>query len=322
MNRAELQSVDPPPGGSVMSVNGAVDPADLGFTLVHEHVMSTFGAEPARYPAYETDRLLKQVLPYLAKLKELGCQTLVDCTAAYFGRHPELLRRISRESGLTILTNTGYYSAADDRYVPPHAYHETAEQIAGRWTREWSESIDDTGIFPGFIKTAVDGGPLSEIDRKLLIAAAITHLQTGLTIQTHTGDNLEAAHSIMSILLAEGVSPQAWIWIHASSASDAQPLMHAAGKGAWISLDGVCEERAGAILGLAQTLKEHGYLGQVLLSHDGDAYCGGEFRPFDYLFTGFIPLLKANGFSDGDIHQITVENPRQAFTVKIRKYLR
>lgn len=320
MNRAELQSVDPPPGGSVMSVNGAVEPADLGLTLVHEHVMSTFGAEPVRYPSYDTDRLLKQVLPYLAKLKELGCQTLVDCTAAYFGRHPELLRRISQESGLHILTNTGYYGAANDRYVPPQAYHETAEQIAGRWTREWSESIDGTGIFPGFIKTAVDGGPLSEIDRKLLIAAAITHRQTGLTIQTHTGDNIAAAHSILSILLAEGVSPQAWIWVHASHVTDVQPLLLAAGKGAWISLDGVSQERAQHILGLMRVLKEKGYLGQVLLSHDGDAYSGeGEFRPFDYLFTGLIPLLKANGFSDIDIHQLTVQNPRRAFTVKIRR---
>jgi len=76
------------------------------------------------------------------------------------------------------------------------------------------------------------------------------------------------------------------------------------------------------ILGMAQMLKEHGYLGQVLLSHDGDAYCGGDFRPFDYLFTWFIPLLKANGFSDDDIYQMTVENPRRAFTVKVRKYLR
>jgi phosphotriesterase-related protein len=303
-----------------MSVNGAVEPADLGFTLVHEHVMSTFGAEPARYPSYDTDRLLKQVLPYLAKLKELGCQTLVDCTAAYFGRHPELLRRISHESGLHILTNTGYYGAANDRYVPPHAHRETAEQIAGRWTREWCESIDGTGIFPGFIKTAVDGGPLSEIDRKLLIAAAITHRQTGLTIQSHTGDNLEAAHSIMSILQAEGVSPQAWIWVHASNVTDVQPLLRAAGKGAWISLDGVSQERAQHILGLMLNLKENSYLGQVLLSHDGDAYSGeGEFRPFDYLFTGFIPLLKANGFSEVDIHQLTVQNPRRAFTVKIKR---
>jgi len=320
MNRAELQSVDPPPGGSVMSVNGAVEPADLGLTLVHEHVMSTFGAEPARYPSYDTDRLLKQVLPYLAKLKELGCQTLVDCTAAYFGRQPELLRRISQESGLHILTNTGYYGAANDRYVPPHAHRETAEQIAGRWTREWSESIDGTGVFPGFIKTAVDGGPLSEIDRKLLIAAAITHRHTGLTIQTHTGDNIAAAHSIMSILLAEGVSPQAWMWVHASNVTDVQPLLHAAGKGAWISLDGVSQERAQHILGLMLILKENGYLGQVLLSHDGDAYSGeGEFRPFDYLFTGFIPLLKANGFSEVEINQLTVQNPRRAFTVKIRR---
>ena len=45
---------------------------------------------------------------------------------------------------------------------------------------------------PGFIKTGVDPGPLSPIDRKLIEAAVICHGQTGLRIHCHTGDGRAA----------------------------------------------------------------------------------------------------------------------------------
>ena len=89
--------------GKIMTVTGPIEPGALGLTLPHEHVMSTFGAELARYPDYDVEALFTSVLPYLKYVKGLGCQALVDCTAAYFGRHPEILYRFSEQSGLYIL---------------------------------------------------------------------------------------------------------------------------------------------------------------------------------------------------------------------------
>ena len=305
--------------GKIMTVTGAIEPEAMGSTLPHEHAMSTFGAECARYPYYDIDKLSESVLPYLERVRGLGCQTLVDCTAAYFGRHPELLRRFSRESGLNILTNTGYYGAAEERYVPDHAYEETADQIAGRWVREWQYSIDGTGVRPGFIKTSVGDGPLSEINRKLIAAAARTHLQSGLVIQTHTGDNWVAAQEILSILQVEGVHPSAWIWVHAHNVQNADQVTEAAEQGAWISFDGLNEESAPRILELVKQMKRRGHSDKVLLSHDGDSFCNGEFRPYHLLFTDFIPMLRENGFSTEDINQLTVDNPRRAFIVRARR---
>lgn len=302
----------------VMTVAGALPAAELGLTLHHEHVMSTFGAESRRYPYYDEGRLLAVVSPYLQRLRSLGVQTVVDCTAAYFGRHPEMLRRFAQESGLHILTNTGYYAAADDRYVPPHAWSESADQIAERWRREWTHSIDGTGVYPGFIKTAVDAGPLSEIDRKLIVAAARTHRQTGLTIQTHTGDNAAAARSILNILAREGVHPSAWIWIHAHNLAEAAPVLQAAAQGAWISFDGLSADTASHILDLIRSMQAGGFLGQLLLSHDGDSYMNGESRPYHYLLTDFIPMLQANGFSEEQVRQMVVANPAQAYAVQVR----
>ena len=86
------------------------------------------------------------------------------------------------------MTNTGYYGAADDKFVPAHAYVETAGQLADRFIAESRDGIEGTGIRPGFLKVGVDRGQLSSIDRKLVVAAARCHLTTGLTIAAHTGD--------------------------------------------------------------------------------------------------------------------------------------
>jgi phosphotriesterase-related protein len=303
-----------------MTVNGPVAAGALGLALPHEHVMSTFGAEPERYPTYSVDRLLAQVLPYLARLKTLGVRALLDCTAAFFGRHPELLRRIARESEIYILTNTGYYGAANNRYVPPHVFHETSRQIAARWTREWQDGIDETGVRPGFIKTAIDAGPLTETAEKLLRAAALTHLRTGLTIQTHTGDNAPAALAMLDLLAQEGVHPSAWVWVHAHAAQDAGPLLDAARRGTWISLDGLSPASAATILARLQALKAAGLLENALLSHDGDSYqFDGAFRPYDYLLADFIPRLGEAGFTREEIDLVTVANPARAFTVRVRE---
>lgn len=304
----------------VMTVDGPIRPEALGVALPHEHVMSTFGGDPSPRGVYDEAALIEAVVPYLQHVKSLGADTLFDATAAYFGRAPELLQRLSRASGLQIVTNTGYYGAADDRYVPAHAYEETAEALAQRWLREWETGIDGTGIRPGFVKVGVDGSPLSALDRKLVRAAALTHLGSGLTLAIHTGGDPAAAAAQLAILREEGVHPSAWIWVHAHNVDRAEALLPAAEAGAWIELDGLSENTLDHHVSLAEALRARGLLGQVLLSHDGNSYRygGGPMRPYEALFTHALPRLRARGFSQAEIQQLTAENPQRAFTIRVR----
>lgn len=220
-----------PDEGRVMTVRGPVAPSALGVVLAHEHLFSNFGEEPAEPGRYDERALLATVVPYARAVRELGCGTVVDGTAAWFGRHPRLLKEVSEQTGLNILTNTGYYGAAGDRYVPAHAATETADELATRWLKEWREGIGATGIRPGFLKIGVDGGALSEMDRKLVTAAARTHRESGLAIAVHTGENERAALEQLEILRAERVRGDAWIWIHANKARDLTVLRKAAEAG-------------------------------------------------------------------------------------------
>ena len=81
--------------GTVMSVLGAISPEEMGVTLAHEHVLVDFiGAEKVSRDRYDEDEAFEVVLPYLERVKKLGCRTFVGCTPAYIGRDPVLLKRL------------------------------------------------------------------------------------------------------------------------------------------------------------------------------------------------------------------------------------
>lgn len=317
----------------ILTATGSITKEQMGFTLAHEHILSIFGTDAQEPARYNNAQALTEVVPYLTYLKSLGCDTIVDCSAAYLGRNAKLIRQISRQSGVQILISTGIYGAAGDRYVPDYAYKESAGQLAGRWIEEFKQGIQGTTVKPGFLKSGVDAGPLSEIDAKLVRAAAITHLETGLLLQIHTSDNPVAARQQLEILRKEGVSPEAWVWVHAQNMSEAEPLVEAAKQGAWISLDGLRtpnflnnKRSSNSTLmhhyKLVSAFKEAGMLDHLLLSHDGSSYPpeGTDKRPMDVLMNSFIPMLKAGGFSKEEIDLITVKNPADAFSIGIKKY--
>ena len=317
----QANTVPPAAEGQIMTVTGPVPPEEFGTALPHEHVLSRFGRPPARRPDYDLRDVFETVVPILNDVQSAGCDAIMGCTAAYFGRDPLIMHRLAELTGLHLLTNTGYYGAVDDRYVPDHAYDETAAQLAERWLAEWTEGVDGTGVRPGFIKTAVDNGPLSDIDRKLVRAAAKTHKNSGLPIAVHTSDNVPAAREQLSVLKEEGVDPSAWIWVHAQNVDDLDALAEAAEQGAWIEFDGLAPgDEIEHHLALVQAMQERDLLGQVLLSHDGSSYPPGnaEPRPFDTLFRTFLPRLRAAGIDEETIRRLTVENPREAFTVRVR----
>ena len=307
----------------IMTVLGPLQLESLGYMLTHEHVLVDFiGADKVSPGRYSADEAFSVISPYLKELKEAGCSALAECTPAFLGRDPRLLARLSRASGIHLLTNTGYYGAANDKYIPAFAWKESANQLADRWTREWEDGIGDTGIRPGFIKIGVDSGPLSEIDSRIVQAAARTHRQTGLTIMSHTGPAVPAFEQL-EILDKEGIDPSAWIWTHAQGADDFNDHFKAADAGAWIAFDGLSRKSFARYADFLGIMKERNQLNQVLLSHDAGWYSpgepgGGDFRGFTLLFREFLPLLREKGMTDEDISQVMVKNPAAAFTVNTR----
>ena len=310
---------------SVITINGSIPASEMGTTLIHEHFLVDFiGADKIDYNRWNRDEVVKKVLPYLLEAKKYGVKTILDCTPAFLGRDVLLQKRLAEESGLQILTNTGYYGAVGNKYLPKWAFTETPEQIAKRWINEFENGIENTTVKPGFIKIGVDAGHLSELHQKIVKAAALTHLQTGLTICSHTGIAIPAFEEI-ELLQKIKVHPSAFVWTHAQAEQDKTLHVKAAKLGAWISLDGIgwgdFEKYADTI----NNLRSAGMLNKILISHDAGWYKpgekeGGSFTGYTNIFEELIPLLNKKGFTDNDIQQLLIKNPAEAFSIRVRKY--
>lgn len=309
----------------VMTVKGPIDAASMGQTLVHEHILVDFiGAKDISPSRWDRKVVFQKVFPYLEEARRAGCQTLVDCTPNYLGRDPALLKGLSEKSGLNIITNTGYYGGSDHKFLPAHAFSETAQQLSRRWISEWENGIDGTSIKPGFIKISVNTTHLSDISLKLIQAAALTHLKTGLTIASHTGPSTPAFEQIESLKINR-VDPSAFIWVHAQNESDNDQYVKAARQGAWVSLDGLRADNIEEYISKLLHLKQAKMLHRVLVSHDAGWYDpgktdGGEFREYTVLFRKLIPALEQEGFVESEVIQLIQTNPINAFRIGIKKW--
>lgn len=309
---------------TVITVNGAIPASSMGFTLSHEHILVDFiGADKITASRYYQAEVFDIALPYLKEAARQGCKTMVECTPEWLGRDAVLLQKLSIASGLNIITNTGYYGASKEKFLPAHAYTESAKQLAARWTAEWKNGIKDTGIRPGYIKSGLDAYPLSDMQHKLVEAAALTHLSTGLTFGIHTGDG-QAAMEELKIIKAVGVKPEAWVWIHAQNENNRSIHTGIARQGGWISFDGFNKNALGQYVSFLKEMKAAKLLHKVLISHDAGWYdvgkpTGGNYRSYNEIFTDLIPALKKEGFSETDLSQVFIKNPATALTVKTRR---
>ena len=303
----------------INTVLGEIHSDDLGITLIHEHVLVDFsGAAHVDESKWNPHDVLTKVTPYFSALKRTGCNTLVDCTPNYLGRDVALLKMVSEHTKVQVITNTGYYGGSDHKFLPPHAFVETEDQLAKRWMEEWSRGIDGTAVKPGFIKISVNSGALSDISKKLIRAAGITSQKTGLTIMSHTGPYEPAAEQI-EILKSMSVDPSAFVWVHAQTEKEPSNYIKVVKDGSWVSLDGLSEGNVKEYADLLAFMKENQCLHRTLISHDAGWYDpakegGGEFRPYTTLFSKLLPELKAKGFTKSDVDVLLKTNPRTMLT--------
>jgi len=307
----------------IISVTGNIPSSQADVTLAHEHLLVDFvGAENYSHSRWKEDEAFNKILPFVKEAKEAGVQTLFDCTPNYLGRDAKLLLRLSKAGNVNIITNTGLYGGSDNKYLPAYAFTESAQQLSQRWIAEFEKGIDDTSVRPGFMKISVNPGPLSDISKKLITAAAITHKATGLTIASHTGPAIPALEQI-EILKQQGVRADAFIWVHAQNEQQDQKFVDIARAGAWVSLDGINEENIQWYADVLSLLKKENLLHHVLISHDAGWFDpgkpdGGTFRPFTTIFKKLIPALKQAGFTQRDIDQLLIINPAAAYSISLR----
>ena len=308
---------------SIMTVTGEQKISTVMTWLTHEHVLVDFiGAGMITPDDYDENEVLSTMLPFIYDLRKYRVKYFVDATPRYLGRNPELLQKFSNSTAITFITNTGLYGARQNRFIPKSAFDQSAEELAAEWIGEFRNGIGDTGIKPGFIKIGVDASnPLHSMHQKLVKAAALTHLSTGLTIASHTGEAV-GLWPQLDILKKAGVSPSAFIWVHAQGEKDQNAYLKAARQGCWISLDGMGSGIEPYVEKLVFA-KNNGILDHILISSDAGWYDPQKEEQSVTVYTNvhekLLPKLKEIGFTIDEINQLVSVNPAKAFGIRVRK---
>jgi phosphotriesterase-related protein len=259
---------------TVMTVQGPIDGADLGVTLMHEHLLIDVSYK-WQQPTEVTLRALAEQPITLSNLgflrrnigvvranlrlddvevgaaearafKDEGGGTIVDVSPPGIGRDPRGLRAIAARSGLHVVTCTGFYLA---RSHPAHVASASVEQLAEEMIHEIREGIGDTGIRPGIIGEIGLGEPMyvpghtgDEMhadEEKVLHAAGRAQRATGLPLTLHIYNYRpnRLAHMALDVLETEGVALDRVVVGHLDTRIDLEYVASLMARGAYAEFD-------------------------------------------------------------------------------------
>jgi phosphotriesterase-related protein len=304
----------------VMTALGPIDPGDLGVTLHHEHVI----AKPMDVGAADPDLLLDSTDAAYAELEDAfyaGLRSIVDMTPADYGRDPAAIYWVARRAPVHVIAITGHHKHL---HVAPWVGDQTAGEIAAVSIDEIRNGIAGTPMRAGVIKAGTSLNVITDVEERVLRAAAIAHKETGAPISTHTDKGTMALEQL-AILREEGVALNRVIIGHLDFALDADYLLRVLETGAFVSFDQVSKEKYAPDATRAETLKHlanAGHLDQLLVSGDLArksywlSYGGGP--GFRYLVESFPVIMMEAGFDAPDVRRILVDNPRIALTCHSR----
>ena len=176
---------------TVSTVRGPVEVSSLGRTLMHEHLV--FG-----YPGHDGDRsmwsidddtLVANACKAVLAAKAQGFSTLFEVTPNDCGRNPQILRRVSEETGFNVICATGYYyegEGAPAYFSFRSLFADVVAEAADLMVTELTDGIAGTGIRAGVIKLGTSEGRITDYELNMIKAAARAQQATGAPIITHT----------------------------------------------------------------------------------------------------------------------------------------
>ena len=316
----------------VNTVRGRIETAQLGVTLMHEHVfvLSTEIMQNFPEPWGDEEKRVSDAVARLNELKSRGVDSIVDLTVIGLGRYIPRIQRVAAQTELNIVVATGVYTFND---VPMYFHYQGPGTVLGgdelmvdMFVRDIEEGIADTGVKAAILKCATDVQGVTPGVERVLRAVAKAHHRTGVPISTHTHSPTERGLEQQRIFREEGVDLSRVIVGHSGDTTDIQYLEKLISNGSYIGMDrfGIdvllpFEDRVNTVAKMC----ELGYAGRMVLSQD--ASCFMDALPeaavpvmlpnwhYLHIHNDVIPALKQRGVTDEQIKTMLVDNPREIF---------
>ena len=337
--------------GKAMTVAGPVEPDQLGFTLMHEHLYLDLSKNHMPDPdstATELDswfaplqlsnlHLARRVLPIvdnyilsseadaIAEVSDfatLGGGALVDVTSRGLKRDIPAIARAAEAAGVNIVLGSGWYQKL---FHPDDMDDRTVESLTDEIVRDITEGIPGAGVRSGIIgEIGVNGDPITANEVKNIRAAARASVATGAAISFHSPPLKDEKQAVLDIVEEEGADLSRVILGHSCHMADDLPYMlRLLERGVCIQFDtlGVVKTteigRDHIVATAIPKMIEAGFADRILLSQDVcwkihlKKYGGAGYT---YIQETFLPYIESLGVESSDIHRIMVENPRRLLT--------
>lgn len=302
----------------LVTTRGDLAADELGAILPHEHVVGDLRPLSERKPdeRHPVEAIRALIEPEVRAAQRAGVTAIVDATPVGVGRRPDAIEAISRDTGMPFAMATGVYR---EPWVPDWVRASSSSQLTDWMLQELQHGIYRATTRAAWIKLSAQDDGMTAEEERILRAAARAGVETGSAIGSHT-ISADVVHTQLDVLESEGFPAERFIWIHAQLEPDTQKHLEVARRGCWVEYDGIgSDPPVEEYLRLVELLSEHGFSGQILLSHDSGWYdpgapLGGLARgPYTPLLTEFIPLLRRAGFDAPFVERLTVENPFRAY---------
>jgi phosphotriesterase-related protein len=322
-------------GELVNTVCGPIPVADLGVTLMHEHLV-------IGYPGWEADTLnpgpsrrdmLAICCDKIQAMQDRGIQSMLDPCPNDLGRDVEFAAEVSARTGFNIICATGLYKEDEGGAAYWHFRRGMGLAVAAMaelFIRELTVGIADTGIKAGIIKVATGQGQITDYEQLVMEAAAIAAVETGAPITTHT-DQGTMGREQQQILTSRGVAAHKIIIGHSCGSPDHAYHMDILGAGSYLGFDrfglnilAPDEQRIASLLALLAKDQQR----QLVLSHDSVWCTRGQPFPREilaaidpevlfnptHIHDHILPRLLAAGATQAQIDTMLVDNPRRFFS--------
>lgn len=336
--------------GRAQTVLGLLDPAALGPTLMHEHVicditppkLAATGVEgdeidicncwqinygqktsALKYKLNQRDIAAKEIREMVAA----GGRTVVDLTSGGLKPDPAALADISRASGAHLIMGCGHYV---DEYQNKGNRERSIDDFAAEMVAQVFEGAWGTDVRAGIIGEIGCQAPWTAMERRVMQGAIIAQQETGAAINVHPGRHEDQPQEVADFFLKQGAPMDRMVMSHIDrTIFDETRLLRLADTGCVIEFDLFGMEQSyythsdidmpndAVRLRLMRALIDRGHLERIVISHD---ICyrtrltryGG--HGYQHIFANVIPMMRRRGYGETEIDTIMVRTPKRLLT--------
>lgn len=314
----------------IQTVFERINPEDMGKTNYHDHLITIGGGEEKADRDLRLDRV-DYAIDAMKSAKVAGWDTLVDMNPIDCGRQIEMLKEISEESKINIISCTGfqrsiYYDA--EHWINKYPIDEVARLIAeevelGIEINNYNGPIIKRSTAKaGVIKFATHYNCIRPMELKALEAACIAAKATGAPISTHT-ERGTMGLEVIELVKKFGVDPSRVTLGHVDRNPDLEYHKKMAYQGVTLGYDGPSRAKYwpdSILIDLIKGMCDAGYADNIMFGGDNGRasmwpqYGGG--YGHNYILDIFVPRLLENNVSQSDIDKMLIYNPRRQFAIE------